>query len=434
MPIKFIESNLLSCGIPITSNGHVHEQLFSFLHAFKNEPSSIPNKKKSASEETLRTTAYHLKFLFDTFEDNGIDPYEATYEDVKDLMDFMHDTSFTGNSIQIYVSSWHAYFDYLTVNNIHHNMKFPESSSFEKERNPEGDFQSHTRGNKNTVKRKKNNTVPDDWITKNATYADSVLTMDEFWQLFKALNEEDSVFGVMAIAMLQTLLRNGGIRQFPKSPNAKNPLWKSYREMKSANIETQELWFRNKGGSDAHCTVTIHTMKFIDELLLNHDFEERRKKLIENYVPSKHCKIPRIAKYPPLWINKHGTPVSSHMLQEAFKTASKKIGKKVIPHDLRHTGATHILMNYEKVTGLEINMSMLSDIHSWLQMQLCHVDLDTTKKYIKTVLKLRGNAAILALLPGTFDINKTDVGIDVKKAFEQHMEHHINQFTEIRSA
>jgi hypothetical protein len=99
---------------------------------------------------------------------------------------------------------------------------------------------------------------------------------------------------------------------------------------------------------------------------------------------------------------------------------------------MRHTGATHLLMNYELATGIKLNMSLLSDIHTWLSMQLCHKKFKTTVRYIKTVMKLKGDASVLALLPEAFSSEDLKVATEVKEVYEKIMQEHLVFYTELR--
>lgn len=433
MAISFLYHSDLEIEVPIKSDGHVHEVFFNFLFTKKNSLNLFSKAVKKPTPITIHNIAYKVKYLIDTFEENGIEVYQASFEDIKSIMEFMHDNGFSGESIQTYTTAWRQYYEFIDKSNIYNEMSFPEQTHFDKRTDKESDFLSHT--SHRTEKRIKDNTVPDEWLTDKATYAKEVLTMNEFWSLYKALDNLDRVYAVMAFTMLQTFLRIGGIVQFPKIANAMNPSWKSYDSLKQLNKSSQELTFINKGGKRNSCLVTTKTLQFIQEQYLeceDLDYEQRRKLLISNYIPSSFCKKTEIGKYPPLWLNKNGTPVSVSELQGAFRKASSVIGRKVKPHYMRHTGATHLLMNYELATGIKLNMSLLSDVHTWLSMQLCHNQFKTTARYIKTVMKLKGDASVLALLPEAFSSKDLKVATEVKEVYEKIMQEHLVFFTELR--
>lgn len=69
------------------------------------------------------------------------------------------------------------------------------------------------------------------------------------------------------------------------------------------------------------------------------------------------------------------TPLSSRVIEKVIKTTATKVGinKKVTPHTLRHTFATHLLQN-----GVDIRL---------IQQLLGHEQLDTTKIYTYLDLK-----------------------------------------------
>ena len=87
-----------------------------------------------------------------------------------------------------------------------------------------------------------------------------------------------------------------------------------------------------------------------------------------------------------LFLNRYGAPVTRFgihtMVERHVKRASKKVtslaGKRVSPHTIRHTTATHLLR-----AGVDINT-----IRAWLG----HVSIDTTNIYAETDLEMKAKA------------------------------------------
>jgi site-specific recombinase XerC len=384
----------------------------------------------------MRNIFYKSKYLLDTLIENEIDLYKAEYEeDIIPIMDMMFDNGFVGQSIQTYVSVWRQFFLFLDSQDIPHAMDFPPLSEFDDSEHKEQDQYSHAKNR--TLTKHYDPAVNKTWFTSRPTFAEDVLTMAEFWEFYNALEKYDSVYSVIALVMLQTLLRSGGIIQFPKISNRLNPTWKSYTKLKEAGLEYQDLKFINKGQKQATCMVTLHTMEIIQKKYLDESYDERKLLYVQKYLKTKHAinkGITNIFEHNPLWLNKNGTPVSQYMIQKVFREISKNLGKRIYPHMLRHTGATHLLLNFEKATGTELMLSMTADIHCWLQLQLCHKQFETTEKYIKTIKKIRGNAAVLALLPGQLKEMESFIPGDVMQVYNMHMNAHHKSLTSLAKA
>ncbi|MGZ7070024.1 MAG: site-specific tyrosine recombinase/integron integrase, partial [Methanobacterium sp.] len=92
-------------------------------------------------------------------------------------------------------------------------------------------------------------------------------------------------------------------------------------------------------------------------------FDDKTRVLIEGYVEKK----PHEDKY--LFVNRLGNHLTPRYIQMMIKTCAQKAGikKKVTPHVLRHSFATHLLKN-----GVDIRA---------IQQLLGHSNLSTTQIY-----------------------------------------------------
>ena len=249
--------------------------------------------------------------------------------------------------------------------------------------------------------------------------------MSEYWQLYYKLYEDDPVFAVMCSTMLQTFLRIGGIMQFPLAPTVGNKNWQRFEQMKRKKMRFQKLHYKKKGGDPESLSVHIHTMDNIDKFYLKPLYQERKALFQTGYAQSVHAKKKGITVNSQFtWFNKHGTPVDSEMLQEAFRKASKALGFKATPHFLRHTVATQLLWRYCEANSIKIHEGMAGDIHAWLKKQLGHVLLSTTRYYINTVYRMQAEAVVMYMLPGQMEELDTAVSGEAADAYKQAMLDH----------
>ncbi|MNF99693.1 hypothetical protein D3C84_826040 [compost metagenome] len=100
-----------------------------------------------------------------------------------------------------------------------------------------------------------------------------------------------------------------------------------------------------------------------------------------------------------MWINKNGKAVFDYDVWNAFKEASLKIGRRVVPHYMRHTYATYIVYNYFRAHGLKPNLAYAHDVHEQLKAQLGHSDIEVTKGYIRTIIRVEMEAWLPLLTP-----------------------------------
>src|SRR5699024_3984463 len=94
------------------------------------------------------------------------------------------------------------------------------------------------------------------------------------------------------------------------------------------------------------------------------------KKAVENYL---HTARPQLIKNNrgehTLFVNQHGRPLSRQGFWKVLKSITRQVGikKKITPHTLRHSFATHVLEN-----GADLRA---------VQEMLGHADISTTQIY-----------------------------------------------------
>ncbi|MBU2969231.1 site-specific integrase [Pseudoalteromonas sp. C2R02] len=394
--------------IPYREGGEVHTDLLSYLICRKENRSRLGGNLRPASDRTILNKANHIVFLLNLFEESDLDYREAEFKDVETIIESLyHEYDWEGDSLKVYVSTWRAFYDFLTLEAVDHNMIFPERGTVMFEKDKDNDFQSHTkRTHKAAIETE--TAVPDEYCEHKDDYRNDVISMRQFWKLYEYLyKNEDPVYAVMAATMLQTFLRIGGVMQFPKGVNKRNPMWRTLDEMKDKKQVWQSLSYRKKGGAIGTCIVHKETLQMIHDEYLSEHYNKYNDLFITNYCETLHAYKKGITPSDSFtWLNKHGTPVSIRLLQQAFERASAALGFSVHTHTMRHTGATQLLYRWGKENGIEVTEAIATDIHSWLKLQLGHADMETTYRYIRTVYRLKAQDAISELLPATLTISE----------------------------
>jgi integrase len=394
--------------IPYHEGGEVHTDLLSYLICRKEHSSRLKGNLKAVRDRTILNKANHLVLLLNLFEESDLDYREADFKDVETIIESLyHEYDWTGDSLKIYASTWRAFYEFLTLEGVDHNMFFPEKGINTREKDKDNDVLSHTRKTQKTAIETETS-VPDEYCEYKDDYRNDVLSMTQFWKLYRHLYiEEDPVYAVMAATMLQTFLRIGGVMQFPKGPTQRNPGWLTLDEMKDRGQVWQRLSYRKKGGGIGTCIVHKETLQVIYDEYLSEHYNEYNNLFITKYCQKKHAAKKGITASDSFtWLNKHGTPVSIRLLQQAFERAPKALGFDVHTHMMRHTGATQMLYRWGKENNIEVTEAIATDIHSWLKLQLGHADMETTYRYIRTVYRLKAQDAISELLPATLTISE----------------------------
>ncbi len=181
-----------------------------------------------------------------------------------------------------------------------------------------------------------NKIVEDIKIAKKAKKLPAVLTKDEVRALIKATPPKRD-------RLIVEFLYSSGCRVSEAV------------KLKEENINYKEKIASIKGGKGNKDRGIILSKEWLGRIKKH----TRRKKVKTPYVFSK----------------KNGKPLSSDTVQRIVKTAAKKAGiqKRVTPHTLRHSYATHLLEAGENIRKI--------------QELLGHSDLSTTQIYTKVSLQ-----------------------------------------------
>lgn len=369
-----------------SKDGEVQKDLLSFLLCRYYSYSrfnclKLTKPLRSVTPTSIKQLAHRVAFLLNRLEENENDKgkqepihyLEANFQDIEKLVEHLYEKeNWKGSSLVSYASSWRLFYEFLTLENIHHNMFFPDKIPDTYKTDKDSQFLSHTSKSSTFEDTLIESAVPSKYRSPEFDYKDSIISLKDYFKLYEALFEDDTVYGVMAGTMMQTFLRISGILQFPLAPDRKNPKWKRYIELKRDNEDFQYFNYISKGQKAKSCLVHFSTMEMLNTLYLDKVYDERLELYKENYVQSKHAKKQnRSADMRFTWLNKNGTPVSRRALQSAFERASDKIGINVHPHTIRHTGATQLLFAWSKKQEIEITEANASDIHMWLKSSHC---------------------------------------------------------------
>jgi integrase len=433
MTIEHYVSGELGLYIPFYEGGGIHTELCNYLicrtfYRGRFNLSTHDKPLKSINMTTQRLLYYRVKLLLDYFELNEVHFTEATYEyHIESFKDFLRNNDerlWSEESLRLYVGTWRQFYEFLTLDGVMNTMHFPPKGETQRRVDGEDDFLNYTR--EDIYETVTTETAIDvKRLTFKDDYTEDVMSMPEYWALYNKLYEDDPVFAVMASTMLQTYLRIGGVLQFPRMATKRNPLWQRFHKMHANGKKWQKLNYIKKGGGAESLLVHIHTMDIIDSQYLEPFYQERKALFQATYAQQNHALKKGInVNSEFMWLNKHGSPVTSSMLQAAFRKASKALGFNVHPHMLRHTGATQTLWRYCYEKKIEVHEGMAGDIHAWLKDQLGHTMLSTTKMYIRTVSRLKASAVLESMLPGQMPELDTAISGEAINAYNKAMKDH----------
>lgn len=373
-------------GIPIP---HINGRIFIPLAKFIIYLRATPMRRGGRREATTINNIYtHLKLLIDYCVDINMTFDVINYENhVGQLRCSLLSRGVSAASYNVYYRSWRSFYEWCDLEGIIHHVRFPAkvegvvsighssrrmgqqvSSGFRIEKDPGFESQEIV-----------------------SDYADQVLNDDQFKLLFDTLYIDDPVYAYIAYMMVTTGMRIGGVLQFPLGANDLNPRWLRYPELKQERKAFQRLTYIPKGRKRTlKCIVLAEALKVLHEEYI---ISIRRQRLI-TIAPGEVEGIQAC-----LWVNKNGKKVMNYDVWAAFRRASVKIGIKIKPHFLRHTYATYVVYHYFREKNLKPNLAYAHDIHEQLRIQLGHSNLETTKLYIRTIIRVEMEAWLPFLTP-----------------------------------
>ncbi|MFG0528994.1 hypothetical protein ACF8FB_01405 [Pseudomonas sp. yb_2] len=364
--------------------GRLHYPLANFFIYLRKT-----SMKRGGSREptTISNFSKYLKIWFDYCADVGVGFQESNYDvHLSVLRTTLLARGLQPQSYNAYYQAWRVFYEWCDTVGIAHLMKFPVKIEMDRPSHQLKDLgfnktDSLSRGLKDP------GCLP---VTNMLDFKDCVLNPTEYAILVEQLRLNDIVFEMIAFSMCTTGLRIGGVMQMPLGADAMNPRWLRYPELNQTGAEFQRLNYLPKGKKRIlTCMVLTEALKVIHEQYIKKDRVARAR--IYN---SKD-----IRAVAPLWLTSTGKQVFNYDVWSAFRLASSVMGRDVKPHHLRHTYATYVVYNYFKAHGLKPNLAYAHDIHEQLKLQLGHSDVEITKKYIRTVIRIETEAWLPVLTP-----------------------------------
>lgn len=321
---------------------------------------NTPMKRGGRREkETLENMYSHMKIWLDYCADLGLDFDSVTYEiHLEALRCTLRERGVEAESLNVYYRTWRNFYEWCDSQNLPHLMQFPAKQQI---MGSGGTARGGTGGTFRTLSTIEVDPGLDS-VAIVTDYKEKVVNDAEFRLLADALIEIDPVFEKIAYMMVTTGVRVGGVTQFPIGANRQNPKWLRYPELHKTKRKFQNLVYIPKGGKrKLQCIVLTEALGVLHNEYITTIRKERVVLHQERY---------GVRSEVPLWLNSHGKEVNKNDIWEAFRLASKKIGRRITPHFLRHTYASYVVYYYFKANGLTPSLAYAHDIHEQLRMSV----------------------------------------------------------------
>lgn len=223
---------------------------------------------------------------------------------------------------------------------------------------------------------------------KNLTY--HALSRTEFAHFLNHLENDDIVFSMIALLMVETGLRINATLNI--EINQLKGFFKNFNSGKSMN-DVVSLPYLAKGSQDTikYCDLPLRTIAIIQKKYLSRIYINR----IRNH-EYKSDNTKSIYNKNTLWLLENGREVNYNDICKAFKKASNNMGYKSKPittHWMRHTFATWSLIDFSKKENIPLKNTGTTPNALFMLLlshKLGHASIASTMKYISTALKLMG--------------------------------------------
>lgn len=350
--------------------------------------SNTPIKRGGTRElQTLENIYSYMKIWFDYCLDLGLGYEMVTYEvHLQAFHSSLKKRGLKSGSYNNYYRAWRNFYEWCDSEGIPHLMRFPAKHTIGNR-----SYVGYGNGSK-FVSFEKVEVDPGLESTGSVSdYKEKILNHEDFEALSEELNKQDPVFKHIAYMMVTTGLRVGGVIQIPVGANALNPEWLRYPDLQKKGVNFQKLVYIPKGRKrKLECLVLTEALGVLHNNYITQDRPKRADLFRQK--KGNHGLVP-------LWLNVNGKEVYLCDIWAAFRAASKVLGRHITPHFLRHTYASYIVYYYFKANGLSPNLAYTHDIHEQLRIQLGHCDVETTKKYIRTVISVKMEIWLPLLTP-----------------------------------
>ena len=199
-----------------------------------------------------------------------------------------------------------------------------------------------------------------------------VLTEDEFQKLRLHLRSVDIMYEAISIVMVTTGLRISEVLQLENTAFPPSMFLTDHNPLEYFYVPKGE----KSSGKKVSCLFPYETWHYLSNVI----FRVRKKRLDDNKL-----------NYNYMFVNAEGNEIKAHHVQKVFREiSSDDKNRKIVPHMLRHTYATWMVMQWAEENDINnISESFYKDIHEMLSEQLNHKNISTTKKYCKTAAKYK---------------------------------------------
>lgn len=417
--------------VPLKEDYHLHTHLFGFLVMRYYYPRDIRPNMTPVTGGSLRQIAYDLKAFLEALAHNGVEYTEADFSDhIEKIVEAQLGTA-NPTTYNARITRIRDFYDYLQKQGVRVKARFPARTVQRRSRNEDDNFLSHTAHGHSTTYEKDDSHKR---TTEKTDYKDQVISIDHYGKLYRALKEIDPVYAVLAQVMMQTFLRVADVCEVPLHSNNYNrylPLWPEFERQGRDSLRYELLTKRSK---IIKIDIYGETLRAIYDDYIQPYYQDRRELFDSSYLKRANAtlefgnirdKAKRTLPEDILWLTNTGAPVKPYMIEEAFR----ETGLNTNPHMLRHTGATHTLWNYCQIHKIEPDVRLAAMFQEILQEQLGHADLDTTRKYIRTIMKLKGRKTMPFIIPG----NKEAIDQELAKTIRTDIKDQMARFFEYRA-
>ena len=417
--------------VPLKEDYHLHTHLFGFLVMRYYYPRDIRPNMTPVTGGSLRQIAYDLKAFLEALAHNGVEYTEADFSDhIEKIVEAQLGTA-NPTTYNTRITPIRDFYDYLQKQGVRVKARFSARTVQRRSRNEDDNFLSHTAHGHSTTYEK------DDTHKRTTTQTDykgQVISIDHYGKLYRSLKKIDPVYAVIAQVMMQTFLRVADVCEVPLHSNRYNrylPIWPEFERQGRDSLRYKLLTKRSKL---IEIDIFGETLQAIYEDYIGPHYRDRKELFDSSYMKRSNAtlefgnirdKAKRTLPEDILWLTNTGAPVKPYMIEDAFR----ETGLNVHPHMLRHTGATHMLWNFCQLHKIEPDVRLAAMFQEILQEQLGHADLETTRMYIRTIMKLKGRKTMPFIIPG----NKEAIDKELAKTIRTDIKDQMARFFEYRA-
>lgn len=412
--------------VPLKEDYHLHNHLYGFLVMRYYYPRDIRSNMTPVTGGSLRQIAYDLKAFLEALAHNGVEYTEADFSGhIEKILEAQLGTA-NPTTYNARITRIRDFYEYLQKQGVRVNARFPARTVQRRSLNQDDNFLSHT-AHGHTATYEKDDSHKR--TTLKTDYKDQVISIDHYGKLYRALKEIDPVYAVLAQVMMQTFLRVADVCEIPLHSNRYNrylPLWPEFERQDRDSLRYKLLTKRSKL---IEIDIFGETLQAIYEDYIGPHYQNRKELFESRYMKRANAtlefgnirdKSRRTCPEDILWLTQTGAPVKPYMIEDAFRDT----GLEVHPHMLRHTGATHMLWNFCQIHKIEPDVRLATMFQEVLQEQLGHADLDTTRMYIRTIMKLKGRKTMPFIIPG----NKKEIDERLAKVIRTDITGQMDRF------